>query len=89
MTPTPAEAGMEDAKASLQTILHDAIEAATGMTFHSPIAPEIIAALHAAGFKTMAREPTEAMKLAGTIIAPTWDYEANATKFRAMWDAAP
>lgn len=47
----------------------------------------IVAALTVAGFKILPREPTEAMKFAGTQEVPTWDYEANTRKYQAMWDA--
>lgn len=48
-------------------------------------ADNIIAALHAAGFKIMPREPTERMR------NNTGLSEASAVEdtYRAMWDAAP
>ena len=34
------------------------------------------------------REPTEAMQHAACMIAPTWDFETNAKKYRAMLSQA-
>ena len=51
-----------------------------------PLTPfQFIDALHVAGFKIIAREPTEAMNDAGLEL----QYGVPVELFRAMWDAAP
>lgn len=51
-------------------------------------ADQIIAALSAAGFVVVPREPTEEMLRASTMLAPTWDDDASRRKWSAMLSAA-
>jgi hypothetical protein len=51
-------------------------------------ARDIIAALTAAGFAIVPKEPTPAMVRASTMMAPTWDDDVSRAKWRAMVEAA-
>ena len=51
-------------------------------------ADALLAALNAAGFVTVPKDPTDEMLHAGTMQVPTWDDEASRRKWRDMIDGA-
>ncbi len=83
MTPTPPEAGMEDA----ERVIARAVDVC--LKQHGSAAnpaPQIIAALTAVGYKLLTQEPTEAMLAAGWIDKEDVNPDDI---WGAMWDAAP
>lgn len=63
-------------------ILYDALSEC-GWEDHENDLAFAIRKLTAAGYKIMAREPTDAMRYAG------WDQDTPTEVYQAMWDAAP